>query len=379
MIGSVFFSVAKNIANFRVQSRISVDLQCAMQDRLFNLPMSFFRKYESADLALRLQGATTVVSAITNALLVTGITAVLSIVYFIRMVGYSPQLSWAGMLMLILYAIVLLFISSRESKYQAQIREIDGKSNSALYQYVNGISKIRMSGAENRALFEYLKLYVKTCELENRRNIASSITGVLAVASSSLFSVVLYWLLIRGGGSVSLGEFIAFTAAFGVFSAAFLDVVSEILNFRMVKPDYIRCKPILAEMPEFDEAKELPGDISGAVELNNVTFSYSTDSPTVLDNVSLNINAGEYIGIVGPSGCGKSTLLRLLLGFETPTTGRIYYDNKDIESLDKRELRKKMGVVLQDGKLISGSIFENITITSPKSTLTDAQRVVREV
>lgn len=99
----------------------------------------------------------------------------------------------------------------------------------------------------------------------------------------------------------------------------------------------------------------------------------------MLDGVSLNIRAGEYVGLVGASGCGKSTLLKLLLGFETPTAGKIYYDNKDIESVDKRELRKKMGVVLQDGKLISGSIFENITITAPKATLRDVNAVVAAV
>jgi ATP-binding cassette subfamily C protein len=236
-----------------------------------------------------------------------------------------------------------------------------------------------MSGAENRALFEYLKPYVKTRELEDRKHMASSLASVLTVASSTLFSVVLYWLLIKGGGGVSLGAFIAFTSAFGIFSASFLEVLTEIANFRLVKPDYVLSKPILTETPEFDDAKELPGEISGALELNNVTFSYAPDAPAVLDNISLRIEAGEYVGIVGPSGCGKSTLLRLLLGFESPTTGKIYYDNKDIESLDKRELRKKIGVVLQDGKLISGSIFENITITSPKSTPQDAQRVICEV
>ena len=140
-----------------------------------------------------------------------------------------------------------------------------------------------------------------------------------------------------------------------------------------------RLRPILRERPEFDEAKELPGDISGAVEINNVTFSYDKDSPVVLDGITLDIKAGEYVALVGPSGCGKSTLMKLLLGFEKPDHGKIYYDNKDIESIDKRELRKKMGVVLQDGKLISGSIYENITVTAPEAKLRDVNRVIAAV
>ena len=406
MIGSAFTAIAKNIANFRVGSRVGVDLECAMQDRLFNLPIRFIRRYESADLAFRLQGASKVAGAVANAVLGTGLTAVLSIAYFIMMLFYSARLALAGVLMLVIYGALLLLISGRERKIKSNISELDGKANSALYQHINGISKLRMSGAENRALFEYLKIYVDRQELDGRRNIAASLSAILTAASGGLFSVVLYWLVVRGDGispgvapglipgfapgfmpgltpgflpGVTPGEFIAFISAFGLFSGALTAMLLETIDLRRIRPDYMRCKPILAETPEYDETKELPGDISGAFELKGVTFSYSPDRPAVINDVSLRVRSGEYIGIVGPSGCGKSTLLKLLLGFEIPDTGKIFYDGKDVESLDKRELRKKMGVVLQDGKLISGSIFENITITSPSATLSDAQRVAREV
>ena len=379
MIGGMFFAVAKNIANFRVSSRISIDFQCAMQDRLFNLPTSFYRKYESADLAQRMCGAPLVVGAGVNLVLATGLTAVLSLVYFWKMADYSARLSWAAVLMLAAYAAALLAISRREKKYQAQIQELAGKADSTLYQYINGIPKIRMAGAEDRALFECMKLYTQACEIGEKRSIASSIANVLPIASSGLFSAVLYWILVHGGAVVSLGEFIAFTSAFGIFSGAFMQVVFCVSQFSVLKSKYDRCKPVMTEAPEFDEAEELPGELTGELEISNVSFAYSKDTPLVINNVSLTIRAGEYIGIAGPSGCGKSTLLKLLLGFETPTAGKIYYDGKDIENLDKRELRKKMGVVLQDGKLISGSIYENITITSPNSTLSDAQEIVRAV
>ena len=95
--------------------------------------------------------------------------------------------------------------------------------------------------------------------------------------------------------------------------------------------------------------------------------------------LSLHIHPGEYVGIVGPSGCGKSTLLKLLLGFETPKTGQVCYDGHDLRTLDKRQLRRYLGVVLQNGKLIAGSIFENITITAPWATQADVLAVVDAV
>ena len=180
-------------------------------------------------------------------------------------------------------------------------------------------------------------------------------------------------------GHISVGSFSAFTSLFGQFESHALSIISGIVSLRLIAPTYNRFKPIMDEKPEYEEGNELPGEISGAIEVNNVSFAYSEEEPKVLDNINLSVNPGDYIGIVGPSGSGKSTLMKLLLGFEKPTVGKIYYDNKDVEKLDKRELRKKMGVVLQNGKLISGSIFDNITITAPNATVDDVNRVIEAV
>jgi ATP-binding cassette subfamily C protein len=185
--------------------------------------------------------------------------------------------------------------------------------------------------------------------------------------------------MVKKSISMSVGEFMGFTAAFGSFSGAMLEIVASVLQANDAKPIYDFCKPILETLPEFEEDAQMPGHLTGEIEVNNVTFSYSEDSGTVLKDISLHIKAGEYIGVVGSSGSGKSTLLKLLLGFERPQLGKIYYDGRDIDSLDKRELRKKFGVVLQDGGLISGSIYENITITAPSARLKRVKEVVREV
>jgi ATP-binding cassette subfamily C protein len=132
-------------------------------------------------------------------------------------------------------------------------------------------------------------------------------------------------------------------------------------------------------MPEKQEEAAMPGELLGEIEVNHVSFSYSEDGPTVLKDVSFRIKPGEYIGIVGSSGCGKSTLLKLLLGFETPQSGRVYYDGRDIDSIDKRELRKRLGVVLQNGGLITGSIYDNVTITTPYATKEQVEQAIRDV
>ena len=106
--------------------------------------------------------------------------------------------------------------------------------------------------------------------------------------------------------------------------------------------------------------------------LSSVYFRYNDTMPYVVDGMSLKIRAGEYIAIVGTTGCGKSTLMRLMLGFETPEKGAIYYDGKDISKLDLHSLRRNIGVVMQDGSLFQGDIYSNIVISAPQLTLADA-------
>ncbi len=379
MIANIMFSIVKNLVTFRITSKMSYDMQGAVYDRIFNLPESFFRKYESAELAQYVMGVGSLVNSIASALIMSAVAIVFVIVYFTKMSKYSWKLTWIALAMIVVYALAFYGIYGLSLKYKKRSIELEGKTNSIMFQFLTGISKIRIAGVEDRALYEYLKPYVKLRNNEAKENTVVNIGEVLSLIANSIFSMILYIVIIKGNVEISLGSFIAFNTVFGSFTAYALQIVQGIVSIKGVSPQVKMLKPIFDAEPEYDDAKELPGEISGGIEINNVTFAYSKDSPNVLENVNLDIKPGEYVGIVGPSGCGKSTLMKLLLGFEKPTTGKIYYDNKDIESVDKRELRKKMGVVLQDGKLISGSIFENITITAPKATMKDVYGVIKAV
>lgn len=379
MIANILLSIVKNLASFRITSRMSYDMQGAMYDRIFNLPESFFRKYESAELAQYVMGTSAIVNSVANTIITTIIAMVFVIIYFIRMASYSIKLTGIAFLMITIYSVLYYIISSCALRYKARTVELEGKTNSIMFQFLNGISKIRMAGVEDRALFEYLKPYVRLRDNVAKENRIINIGEVLGLVANSIFSMVLYWVIIKGDTNISLGAFVAFNTVFGSFAAYALQIMQGIIGIKSTMPSAKMLKPIFETEPEYDDVKEMPGDISGGIEINNVTFAYSTETPNILEGINLDIKPGEYVGLVGPSGCGKSTLLKLLLGFEKPTNGKIYYDNKDIDSVDKRELRKKMGVVLQDGKLISGSIFENITVTAPKATVKDVNEIIRAV
>jgi ABC-type bacteriocin/lantibiotic exporter with double-glycine peptidase domain len=114
----------------------------------------------------------------------------------------------------------------------------------------------------------------------------------------------------------------------------------------------------------------------GQIAIEHITFRYREDGPLILEDVSIHINPGEFVAIVGPSGSGKSTIFRLLLGFEAPLSGSIYYDGQDLAGLDIQAVRRQLGVVLQNGRISAGSLFDNLTCGA-LATLDEAWEAAR--
>jgi ATP-binding cassette subfamily C protein len=177
--------------------------------------------------------------------------------------------------------------------------------------------------------------------------------------------------------SFSIGDFLSFNSALGQFNAAMLGLMGAMSQIITMVPLYKRAAPILHAVPETRADSIDPGELSGHIELSNVTFRYLPDMPPVLNDLSITIRPGEYVAFVGSSGSGKSTILRLMLGFETPEAGGVYFDGQDLSGLDIGAVRRQIGVVLQGSKLGSGSIFDNIVGSAPLSQ-DDAWQAARE-
>lgn len=381
MIGNVSFSIVKNLFGYRITSRVGNELQNAVYHRLFHLPESFFREYDSADLAGRVSGIGTLASRYANTLVISSISALFSVFYLIRMFTYNSKLTWLSMAIYAVYLILVVAITSTVHKGQVRIAEAESESSGKLYQYLNGADKIRMAGVEERALQSYMKPYARQQYEEIRVNRLVSIEEALTTVIKSIFSMVLYWYIVKKikTGNISVGTFVAFNTAFGSFTGALDALLDEALKLFAEKNEVKRFWPVLSAVPEDDDSKEVPGPLSGGISLEHVSFAYSKGAKNVLNDISLDIKPGEYVGIVGPSGCGKSTLLKLLLGFETPQSGSVMVDRKDLRSINKSAYRRQLGVVLQNGNLISGTIYENITITAPEANLSRVNEVVQQV
>lgn len=375
-LGAISFTVVKNIATLRSLNAIKYSIQTAVFDRLFHLPESFYREYDAAELGIRSTEISNICLVVGSGTITAVISFIFSFLYLFQMFKYGGSMAFAAIVILAIVVIFVIVMGICQTRFEKKKLAVDIEAQSMMYQTIRGVSKLRMAGAEERSLQRYVEKLVSSQKINEKSETITNITMALMSGSSILFSIIFYTMMVNDDMGLSVGEFAAFTSAFGAFSMAMFTLAENFLTVNMVKPMYENMKPILQTLPESTENAAMPGDLQGEIEITGVTFGYDKEQEPVLKDFSLHVRPGEYIGVVGPSGCGKSTLLKLLLGFEKPQRGKIYYDNLDIDSLDKAELRKKFGVVLQDGGLISGNIYENISITAPDVTRERVDEVV---
>jgi ATP-binding cassette subfamily C protein len=264
---------------------------------------------------------------------------------------------------------------------QRQMAMIGGKISSMLLQFIVGIAKFRVSGTEGRAFAVWAKEFAKKKVIATKARQISMVTTIFfAVFPTFCLGTIFYYqqslAAEPGSTKITTGDFFAFFSAFSQVMAAVVSVSAAIIAVVAVIPFYERAKPIFNAIPEVTEAKTSPGRLTGAIEVSHVTFRYAENAPPALRDVSISARPGQFIAIVGASGSGKSTLLRLLLGFEAPESGAVYFDGQDLSGLDTQEVRRQMGVVLQSSRPISGSIFQNIVGSAPL-TVEDAWEAAR--
>ncbi len=374
-VGGMLVGLTKTIIMNRFQNKMSVAVNSAIMIRFFNLPTSFFKKYTSGELASRVGYISQLCQMIINAVVSTLLSTAFSLGYIFQMNQYAPTLVVPGMLALFSSIAYTAFITFRQQGIYKKQLELSPKLQSLTYALFGGIQKIKVTGAEKRAFSKWAKSYSDVQKLTYLTPMSIRLSSVISVIISTLGLILIYYYAVISG--VERANYLAFNTAYGAVSSAITSLSGIALQFANLGPIFNMIKPILEQKPEGGVERRIPVSVNGDIDISNVTFRYNEDGPIILNNISLKIKKGEYLGIVGATGCGKSTLLRLLLGFETPEKGAIYYNGKDLKTLDLRSLRQKIGVVMQNGSLFSGDIFSNIVISSPWKTMDDAWEAAR--
>ena len=374
LLGSAFaaqlLEMVRSLLMERLNTKTSQAVEASVMMRILALPVSFFRKYSSGELSSRADSVGSLCNTILNNVLSVGLSSLMSLLYVTQIFSFAPELVLPSVGIILATVGVSVGAALVQVGISRRKMELSAKENGMSYAMLNGIQKIRLAGAEKRMFARWGRLYARIARLEYNPPAFVKLNNVLTTGISLGGTILLYYLALKSG--VAGSQYYAFSAAYGRVSGAFSALAGIVISMAGIRPVLEMAEPILKAEPEVGENREAVTQVNGNLEISHVSFRYEENTPYILQDLNLKIRAGEYVAIVGRTGCGKSTLVRLMLGFEKPEKGAIFYDRHDLNSIDPRSLRRRIGVVLQNGELFQGDIFSNITISAPQLTLEDA-------
>ena len=366
-------------ALMRLEGRVAARLGAAVWDRLLVLRSNFFRDFTAGDLAARVAVFQTLRDQVSGVVGGAILAVIFLIPAFVIIFAYDPGLGWLSLgigLVSLLVTVVfgLLQIDPQRRRYAAT-RQLAGD----LFQFINGIGKLRSSGAEGSAFAFWARKYRGQQQAamdigKLSEHVVAFSAAVPALASAALFAFALS----KGTDSLAVGDFLAVYVMSMTFYVAIARLGQSFEAIAAIAPGVEQIQPVLKAVPEETPTGDAVVELNGEIQFDRVSFRYDEDGPLDLDDVSLRARPGEFVAIVGETGSGKSTLMHLALGLQEPSVGAVYYDGRDLANLNKRVVRKQIGVVMQDGALRPGNIADNIIGLSDYLTLDDAWRAARQ-
>ncbi len=374
-ISSVMFTSLKNLVLARINNRNSTAFEAALVMRLLLLPVRFFRENSAGLLSSRMYGCRLFSNFLGNLTYSSVLTSTFSLIYIVQIIHYAPSLAPIAVTVIVLQIALFVMLGVVASRVKQRQLLLENKENALAYSTIFGMQKIKLVGAEKRIYSQWANAFEKSAEALYRPPLFMIFCPVLIKAVSLIGCIFIYAVALES--NISLSDYYAFNSAFGLIAGAITALSLVVDSLTRIRPLYAQIQPILEAVPEVDSAKKLVSSLKGRIRLEDVCFRYDSTTPNIVDHLNLEIKPGEYLAIVGRTGCGKSTIMRLLLGFERPDSGLITYDGADLQTLNLRSLRQKIGVVLQDGKLFNGDIYSNIVISAPWLTEEEAWEAAR--
>lgn len=366
-------SVVRQVAVLRITTHLDMAVEAALWGRLLSLPAKFFRRFQTGELVGRMQGMEAVKSVMSGEFVTTVFNVLFSFWSLLLMCYYSMQLTAVAMLLWLLFLGTMAVIYRRVVSFQRNAIAAQNKTAGIVQQIFAGLAKFRIQGAEEQAYWLWSKPFGEAWKWKLALRWQSNYNSILTNAQPFLLTLLLYCFVfyvvndpaaLAKGEGIGYAQFLAFSAAYSGFNGTLSGLMPLMGQLFSIQPHIENLRPLLEELPEEVEDKAESEALSGVIEASHLTFSYREDGPDVLRDVNFRIAAGEYVAIVGSSGCGKSTLIRLLLGFEQPRLGAVYYDGQDLSELSLPSVRSQLGVVLQNGQLMAGDILSNIVGTA---------------
>ncbi|SMD17751.1 ATP-binding cassette domain-containing protein [Rhizobium sp. RU36D] len=373
-LAKTVFEAGKSLTMLRSELGFESRLQPALILRLLRLPPAFFRLYAVGDLTDRVLGIQRAREVITASFTSAAASSVFSVISLVPIMTVDVRLGFTVLGLAIVLGVVNAAISYRGLVHERLRMAQKGKLDSFVVQMLMGLGKLRASASEQMGFARWAALFSSNMRHSvaagRWANLQATADALLPqLATLTLYAVILYLMksdmtkaatASAGGVPFSLADFVSVTTAFAQVLGAISSLAGALTQSLVAIPLIERAKPIIFSETDAPPANSRPVTLQGGVDIRNVSFRYTEKSPRALDDFNLRIEKGEFIAVVGASGSGKSTLLRLLLGFDRPEQGDIFFDGHSLNRLDLAQVRRQVGVVLQHGRIMSGSINDNI-------------------
>lgn len=365
-IGSSMFNFVRDIMVARMRDRINANVQPALFARLLVLPSSFFRTRSASDLSSRVLAAEEIYHLFTNQLMGVLTTGVFAVLYLMIAFLYAKCMVWVVTIVTVVYFLIYYILFKNFSE------EYDKKiPNGVIAQefthgVMAGLHKIKNNRAEYRAYSQWARRYGKSEEITADTKLVLRVGKIIGWSFYSIANFTVW--IIAWNENMAVSDFMAFMSAFGVMQTALSNLSAQVQNLAKAVPNVKLLTPILETEPEENAGRVEVSSITGGIDVNHVSFSYSGSSRKILNDVSLHIRPGENIGLVGPSGCGKSTLMRIMMGFEKPDSGSVFFGQYNLQNVNMGSLRQYVGYCPQAMQVFPGTIADNIRLAAPMST-----------
>lgn len=369
MLGLALLDLASALLRSRLHCRIGYDLKRETMERLLSLPTSAFRRSSVGETVTRSGLSDDEVERLWISIS-SSYSAVL-----------GGAASWAAIFLIdarlgaLVLAPGILVLAIGYASFRRLIRreretlELVSRNHAFLIQIFGGVSKIRSCGAERWVYDRWVSRFDRRRALELDSNRIQGAAATFQSVLPLICTAGIFFLLTgsAGGSAMPAGRFAAFLSAFTLYVGGLIRVSGAICEMAAVLPRLERARPIWSQPAERSSFGTRKHELRGRIEFRNLSFRHPGSAGWAIRDVDARIDAGQFVALVGASGSGKSTLLRLLLGFEKPDQGEIFLDDVALSGLDPLHFRRQIGTVLQHDHLMTGTIYENLSIVKPLS------------
>lgn len=359
-----FVSMIRAWTSLTLNTLTGIQWKTTLFDHLSSLPLSFFEKRHLGDIQSRFSSLDVIRSTFTNSIVTGIIDIIMTVGLLVMMFLYGGWLVWVVLGFTLCYALMRFGTYHFYRRITEEQVIKSARSSSHFMESLYGISTIKALNLKERRSKHWLNINIEACNAGIKQTRFDMMFGGFNAFINSVDQVAILWIgaIMVIDNDMTLGMFMAFNAYRGQFAQRASSLIDLIMQLRMLSLHNERLSEIVFSEPEAEmpQRRVFEPNKGVVLEVKDLTYQYDPFSRPIFNDLNLTIQPGESVAIIGPSGVGKTTLLKVMCGLLLPSSGAVLADELDISKIGLNNYRMSTACVLQEDRLFSGSIADNI-------------------